>query len=358
MEPSADYSPPSASAPPYPGPTPDYKDRSTGLIVFGIIEILGGFLCALGIPFMLLSLALGRRAGGAMPVGNIVMIVVTYAALAAILITLGIGSTMAKRWARALNLILSWIWVIFGIMVTVIIIAVMPSAFLTAMRTAAQRDPNAGSAPPGLMAVILTFMIVMMAIFLVVVPLVFLLFYRSRNVAETVRHRDPVERWTDRVPLPVLAFSLMAACGAAYYLLVGVTTPLFPFFGRYLTGNPGRLAFVLFAALDVYIAISFFRLKVSGWWVAVISAVFRVVSAVITFRRADLMEAYVRMGWSHKQLEAMQNNPVMRSGSIMWWSLLAMVAHVGFLVWLKRYFHAAPPPQGITTPETSTPFPS
>ena len=241
MEPSsADYSPPSASAPPCPGPTPDYKDRSTGLIVFGIIEILGGFLCALGIPFMLLSLALGRRAGGAMPVGSIVMIVVTYAALAAILITLGIGSTMAKRWAGALNLILSWIWVILGIMVTVIIIAVMPSAFLTAMRTAAQRDPNAGSAPPGLMAVILTFMIVMMAIFLVVVPLVFLLFYRSRNVAETVRHRDPVERWTDRVPLPVLAFSLMAACGAAYYLLVGVTTPLFPFFGRYLTGNPGR----------------------------------------------------------------------------------------------------------------------
>jgi hypothetical protein len=53
----------------------------------------------------------------------------------------------------------------------------------------------------------------------------------------------------------------------------------------------------------------------------------------------------------------MQNNPMLRPGNIMWWSLLAMVAYIGFLVWLKRYFHAAPP-QEITTLETSTHFPS
>jgi uncharacterized membrane protein len=313
-------------------------------VVFGIIEIIGGGLAALMVPFMLLGAFLARKSAVEMPRSSLVMGMLTYGLLAAVLVTLGIGSTMAKRWARALNLILSWIWLIAGILVTVALTAFMPSTFLVGMRAAAEQNPNAGDVPTGVMAVILTFIIVFMAIFLIFLPLAFLLFYRSSNVEETCKHRDAVERWTDRRPLPLIAVALLAACSAVYYVLLGVSTPLFPFFGRYLTGLQGTIAFLLFAIVDAYIAISFFRLKVVGWWVAVIALTLRMISAAITIRHADLAEAYSRMGWSQMQVEAMRSNPMFRGGAFLWWSFAFMVIYMGFLLWLKRYFRPAAPP--------------
>ena len=323
---------------------PDYQDRSTGLVVFGIIEIVGGGLAALMVPFMLLGAVLARKNAGGLPPGSLATSLVTYALLASVLVTLGIGSTMARRWARALNLILSWIWLIVGVLVTVALTAFMPSAFLTGMRAAAQQNPNAGDVSTGVMAVILTFIIVFMAIFLIVLPLAFLLFYRSRNVEETCKHRDPVERWTDRRPLPLIAVALLAASSAAYYVLLGVSAPLFPFFGHYLTGMRGTIAFLFFAIVDAYIAISFFRLSVVGWWVAVSALAFRMLSSALTFRHADLAESYSRMGWSQMQVENIRSNPMLRGGAFLWWGFAFMVIYMGFLLWLKRYFRPTAPP--------------
>jgi len=38
-----------------------------------------------------------------------------YVVAAAVLISLGYGSYLARRWARALILVLSWIWLVSGI---------------------------------------------------------------------------------------------------------------------------------------------------------------------------------------------------------------------------------------------------
>ena len=90
------------------------------------------------------------------------------------------------------------------------------------------------------MAVIITLVIVFCAFFLVLVPIAFVVFYGRKDVADTCRRRDPVERWTDRTPLPVLGASVGFSSGSVYLLLIGLTTPMFPFFGRYLTGIPAR----------------------------------------------------------------------------------------------------------------------
>jgi uncharacterized membrane protein len=302
-------------------------------------------MAALAVPFVLLSAVLARKTlGGSMPLRSLAASLLTYVLLAGVLITLGIGATQAKRWAWALNLILSWVWLITGVVITMSLIAVVPSGILAGMRTAAAQNPNAPPVPAGFMAVIVTFMIVVAAVFLIVLPLVFLLFYRSKNVEETCKHRDPVERWTDRRPLPVLALALLAASSAAYYLVIGFATPLFPFFGRYLTGLPGTAAFLVFAAVDAYIAFAFFRLQVAGWWVALTALLVRVASSALTIRRGNLMEAYSRMGWSHQQLEALSMNPMFRGNAILWWSMTFMVLYLGFLLWLKRYFRAPAPP--------------
>jgi len=323
-------------------PLPPYRDRSTGLTIFGVFQIILGLLAALMVPLVALSAFLSRMApGGAMRPGQYVASSGTYAFLAAALITLGIGSVRMKRWAHALTLVTSWYWLVMGALITVLLTAMLPVVMRSAL---SQAQLRAGGGPPadisnGVMAVILTVMIVFAAFFLVIVPIAFVVFYSRQDVAETCRRRDPVDRWTDRAPLPVLGATVIYFTGALYLLVVGSTTPLFPFFGRYLHGLAGAAGFVALAALDFYLAFAIFHLKTAGWWLAVLTSPIRLASMAITYARADLMQAYSKIGFSDEQLKMLNANPMLRSHVILWWSLLSLLIFFGYLLWLKRYFN-------------------
>ena len=332
-------------------PPPTHTDRSTGLVIFGVIQIILGLMAALMIPLVALGALFSRLApGGSMRPGQYVSASVTYLFFATGLVWLGIGSMRTKRWARALTLVISWYWLIVGVLITILLTAVLP----VSMKAALQVQRNTAGAPPtavptGVMAVILTIIIVFCAIVLVVIPIAFVVFYSREDVAATCRYRDPVEPWTDRTPLPVLGASVVFFVGALYLLVTGFSTPVFPFFGHYLTGIAGFACFLALALLDGVLAVVLFRLKPAGWWIAVLSVPIRLLSMGLTYTRADLMQAYSKMGMSDAQLQVLQSSPFLRSHVILWWSLLSLVIFFGYLLWLKRYFKA-PVPAAETLP--------
>lgn len=332
---------------------PAYGDRGTGLVIFGVLQIILGLLAALMIPFIALGAFMSRlEPGGSMRPGQFISGVATYAFIAAALIGLGIGSVQMKRWARALTLVTSWYWLITGALITVLLTAVLPVTMRSALAQAQENAPGGPSSAvsTGLMAVMLTLIIIFAAVFLVLVPIAFVVFYGRKDVAETVRRRDPIERWTDRSPLPVLGASVVLAIGALYLLLVGITSPVFPFFGRYLTGIPGSLCFVVMAALDAYLAIALFRLRPSGWWIAAVTLPMRLLSIGLTYARADMMQAYSKMGMSDAQLKVLSSNPMFRGHVVLWWSLMSMVLLFVYLLFLKRYFKTPASPQANALP--------
>jgi hypothetical protein len=327
---------------------PSFTDRSTGLVIFGVAQIILGLLSALMVPLVALGAVLSRMGpGGRMRPLALLSAVSTYVFIAAVLIILGIGSVQKKRWARALTLITSWYWLVMGVLITVLMTAVLPLL----MRTALQQQQGAGESPSaqlstGAMAIIVTLVIVFLAFFVIVVPVAFVAFYSRRDVAATCRERDPVERWTDRTPLPVLGASVVFAIGALYLFMVGFTTPVFPFFGRYLYGFAGAACFLFVSALDAYLAIAFYRIQTAGWWLATIALPIRLFSMALTYFKADLMSAYSRMGRSDAELKMLQSSPIFRSHVILWWSLISLVIFFGYLMWVKRYFNPARPTPG------------
>jgi hypothetical protein len=322
-----------------------YKDRSTGLTIFGVFQIILGLFAALMIPFAALGAFMSRFAPGGGTMRPIQMLsgMATYAFLAAALITLGVGSVRMKRWARALTVVTSWYWLVSGILITILMTAVMPVTMRSALARAQQTTPNAGSTEftTGFMAVFVTFIIVFMAFFLIAVPIAFLVFYSRDDVYQTCRFRDPVERWTDRAPLPVLGASVVLFVGSLYLLSVGLTMPIFPFFGRYLTGLAAAGCFVVLAVIDVCLAVGIFHLRTYAWWLAVVFAFMRLVSMILTYSKVDPMQAYARMGWSDSQMEMMNSNPMFRNHVILWWGLVSVFVFFGYLIWLKRYFKAS-----------------
>ena len=124
-----------------------------------------------------------------------------------------------------------------------------------------------------------------------VLPGIWMLFYRSKNVKMTCEVRDPVPRWTDRCPLPVLAVSLWAAVGTVAMLLF----PIFyggvlPFFGIFLSGISGSAVWLVIAVLWGYSARALYRLERSGWWILLAGTCLFSLSGFITYWRHDLNE--------------------------------------------------------------------
>jgi hypothetical protein len=336
---SAPTTPPLPEAPA--SDAPAYRDRGTGLLIFGVAQIILGLLAALMVPLIALGAFMSRVApGGAMRPSQLISGVVTYAFIAAALLALGIGSVRMKRWARALTLVTSWYWLIMGTLGTVSLTAALPVTMRTALAQAQQN--SAGTSSPeittGVMAVIITVVIVFFAFFLVLVPIAFVIFYSRKDVAETCRHRDPVERWTDRAPLPVLGASVAFFTESLYSLLIALTTPMFPFFGHYLTGIPAAGCLAALAALDLYLAIALFRLRSSAWWIAILVAPVRMLAVAFSYGRAGLMQAYSKMGWSDEQMNMLNSSPLLRSRVFLWWGVILMMVFFGYLLWLKRYF--------------------
>ena len=94
---------------------PAYKNRRTGLVVFGIALIALGALCLLFVPLMALGHFMAAKTTGQSNLRMVLPSILMYAGLGVLLVTLGIGSIKCRRWARALTLVLSWACLVVGV---------------------------------------------------------------------------------------------------------------------------------------------------------------------------------------------------------------------------------------------------
>src|SRR5579863_3679299 len=104
-----------------------YKDRSAGLTVFGILTILLGCFAGLMVLMVFLqTVVVGSPPGSQVNFSIMVPSLTIYGVMAVALVWLGIGSIMARRWARALLLIFSWSWLLVGVVAIVSLAFILP----------------------------------------------------------------------------------------------------------------------------------------------------------------------------------------------------------------------------------------
>jgi hypothetical protein len=258
-----------------------------------------------------------------------------YSALAVWFIWMGIGSLKARRWARALLLVTSWLWLISGIIGLAFALWALPEMY--------GHFDEGGQVPKGVVAFIQYITLGFMAFFYVLVPASFVLFYGSKHVKATCEHRDPQVRWTDACPLPVLGVSVMAATAAAWLPTMGLYGWALPWFGRVINGTAGATVAMLFALLLAYVAWGAYRLRPAAWWCATLLIIVWGGSTLMTFYRVGLAAFYEHMDFPAEQLEQVKSLAEMQSSTTM---LLAGGWFMGALVYLayvRRYFHAGTP---------------
>ena len=319
--------------------TPDFKDRKTGLVVFGILQILLGAFCALMIPFMIFAIVISLLADSASapPTNPMMMLpsILIYALLAAWFITMGVGSLKARRWARALILTTSWLWLVCGICGLTFFLLFMPGMYDNMAET--------GDMPRGAILVMKCVMAVFMTIFYVLIPGVLVLFYRSRHVKATCQSRDPQPRWTDKCPLPVLALSMMFTLWTVSLLTMGAYGWTFPFFGTILTGISGAAVILVLIPCLACLAWGTYKLSIKAWWCAALLTIAWAVSMVVTFSRISIWDFYDKMNMPEQQLESMRQFMPHDSTMILG-SALTFAAFLAYLLYTKKFFKPNTPP--------------
>lgn len=315
-----------------------FKDRKTGLIVFGIFEIITGAYCASLIPLMMLgmvlSVTMGRGDVPTISARTMVPGLVFYALLATWFVWMGIGSIRARRWARAIVLVTSWIWLVGGIFGLVFLLVFLPGMFDQMGRN----GPASGQLPAVAKYLVIVFSLLFSVVLYIIIPVALILFYGSKHTKATCERRDPHVRWTDKCPLPVLALSLMFGYCSACIPFTGFYGWAIPFFGSILSGFPGAGVALVASLLFGYSAWGMYRLKPIAWWGAVLVVITLGASACITFSRVSLIELYERMEFPAEQLAMMKEFSFLQTP---WMAVTCGFWVVGALLYLlftKRYF--------------------
>jgi hypothetical protein len=318
-------------------PLPDYKDRSTALVIFGILTLLLGCLAGLFVPLMLFGQMMAAKAPNAPPVNHATMLpgMVVYGLLAVALIWLGIGSIQKRRWARALLLIFSWSWLVMGVVMTAVIPFVMSKAMANLPPNAKTGQP---AMPPGAITGMVIGMTIFFFVFFVLVPAVWTFFYNSRHVKTTCEARDPVTRWTDACPLPVLGFCLWTWFAVPMMLIMSLTgLAVMPCFGVFVSGLPGALFCLIIAAIWGMAGWWLYRLDARGWWLILVAMVLFMVSALMTYAHHDILEMYQLQGLPQAQIDQMQKMGLFTGNRMSWFTALCSLPFLGYLLFIKKY---------------------
>jgi glucan phosphoethanolaminetransferase (alkaline phosphatase superfamily) len=147
------------------------KPGKIGFYFFGLGEIFIGLLFTLLslVMFAIPKLAPPNPQG---PVPNIWPIALMELTFSSFIIALGVGTIMAKRWARKIMLILSWYGLCAGLFALLFFIFFMGSFWDNAFNSAPNLTPAAISG-------LKIGMLVMIGVFYVLLPGIFVLFYKS-----------------------------------------------------------------------------------------------------------------------------------------------------------------------------------
>jgi MFS family permease len=269
----------------------NFKNRKTGLTIFGIILIILGALSALTFLLILAGTLIGRfvSAPTSAPLLSMIVGISMYGILAIIFIWLGIGSINAKRWSRALILIGAWYSLIVGIVSVVFIAYIMPDIWTIALQDS--------ETPVEAIAFVRAFTYSLLGFLTIILPLAFILFYQNKHVKETCEHLDPHERWTDRSPLPVLALSLIFVYSALFTLVNISYGGIFPLFGFIITGSAGGILNLVLMIFSILIAWGIYKLEKRAWWGALGITVGGTLSYIITILFQGLIRLYEKMNW-------------------------------------------------------------
>ena len=314
-------------------PVSPYRDRRTALLIAGVLEILlgvGSWLMAA----LMIWVASKVAAQGAGSTGSMVPGMAVYGIAGLVFVTLGVGSIRARRWARALWLVVSSFWLIGGVLAAAVVALLMASV-------------------AGVESILLIAILSFFAVFMIGLPASLLAFYRSPHVKATCEAAGPQPCWTDGCPVPVLGAALWFASMTLTLPWMGwLYGGLYPFFGHFVRGAAGHGLWMVSGLLSGIATYGIYRRIHTLWLLGLVLVLGQGISATVTYAVVDPKDLFAAMGIEGAALEQIERMGMIRPSYMIGSVAAAILPMVGLLLWARACFPkrstepAIPPPQG------------
>ena len=209
------------------------------------------------------------------------------------------------------------------------------------MESAAKASPQAPPMPAmdGVFTVIMVIYFVMILLFMIALPALIVWLQWSAEVRLTLESRDPVPRWTDRQPAPLIGMAIAAAlfgfCSLPYLFMMDSA-----FLKPFLPEGPLKHFWIVVPFVWAYIAWGSYRRQIAAWVLAIALLVAGTWVGLGAIQRIDWADAFSQMGIPGMEPEDLAKwmeslfQPtrmlVMMAGSIL--------PLLGYLIWVLRYF--------------------
>lgn len=310
-----------------------YRDRRTALLIAGVLEILLGVGAWLIVGLMIFAASM-VTAQGAGSKGSIIPGIAVYGIAGLVFVMLGVGSIRARRWARALWLVVSSFWLIGGVLAAAVVALLMASV-------------------AGVESILLIAILSFFAVFMIGLPASLLAFYRSPHVKATCEAAAPEPCWTDGCPLPVLGAALWFASMTLTLPWMGwLYGGLYPFFGHFVRGAAGHGLWMVSGLLSGIATYGIYRRIHTLWLLGLVLVLGQGISATVTYAVVDPKELFAAMGIEGAALEQIERMGMIRPSYMIGSVAAAILPMVGLLLWARACFPkrstepAIPPPQG------------
>lgn len=311
--------------------------------MFGLLSVVvGAFATCFAVLTPIVALAPGVAWQAGVPQTDprgVVIATLFYAGLAALFVALGVGSLRARRWVRPIALVVSWIWLGCGVLGLVTWLILLPT-FPSAMRAARPAD---APIPDDVMTAVTLVASLFLLVVYVALPSLFVWFYHDRDVRLTLERTDPLPRWTDRCPLPVLGLSL-ALLAAAAAALTPLSYGAVPALGGILTGAPAVIFCLALAAAATVLARAAYRLREWAWWGSLGLVLLVNAGSLAAFLRVDMSEIYERMKMPQEDIAMMRESGLLSGSAAAFTTAAIGSACILYLLFVRKYFRRRSPP--------------
>ena len=276
-----------------------HKDRAWVLRTFGLVVLSGGLFAAFLGPVEMYCFYLFSEGGrfhyegfgfGSFMFGNIASQILGYYLIAAVLIPLGYGHLYLRRWTRTLSVALLWFWLVVGLPVILLFMAVLVSS----------KD----LAPVTVLAAT-----VLLALSYLLFPWLLIRFYRGQNVRLTFETRDPRPCRAEQRPMVSLVLGALFLFFAVVLHIPILFNGLYPLFGRWLTGMPGIVALDITILGMAFLAWGILSLRPWAWWGALLALGALTISTLVTLVASSYADLLALMNFPPAEMEILDGLP-------------------------------------------------
>ncbi len=287
---------------------------------YGPLEIFVFYLFSEGGRFHYAGFGIGSFWFAALVVQNI-----GYYIIAALLIPVGIGHVKLRRWALTLTQLYTWFWLGAGILFISNSIVLIPSAF----RFYPNRD---------VLVVRLVIIGVSSFIFLVLLPVLALWFYRSDRVRLVFEEHDSNRYWTEKFPLPLVALLLLFVIIIMVMHIAIFFQSMFPIFGRIMLGRQSVYIVSLCILIMGILIYGTVRLKTWAWWSSLAFVSLLTISSVMSFARHSFYDIIIMMKLPAYEMELLDKLEFLHDYHLVGLVAIPLLITLGLVIYSKRYY--------------------